>query len=52
MRCRQGERVGRKHPFLFVAQRGEVWTGKCPTTQRVVMPHKLFIFVTSLLYEV
>lgn len=31
MRCRQGERVGRKHPFLFVAQRGEVWTGKCPT---------------------
>lgn len=31
VRCRQGERVGRKHPFLFVAQRGEVWTGKCPT---------------------
>ena len=22
MRCRQGERVGRKHPFLFLAQKG------------------------------
>lgn len=36
----------------FWLRRGEGWTGKCPTNQRVVMPHSLFIFVTSLLYEV
>lgn len=43
---------GEEASFLIVCSEGEVWTGVYSTIRRVVIPQNLFIFVTSLLYEV